>query len=71
MYLDFGHGERFWSNRSYKLKKESDMALKIEHDGKETLENAFEKVITTRDNDKYYSLDYRTKKQIMKTVTTL
>ena len=29
---------------------------------KETLENAFEKVITTRDNDKYYSLDYRTKK---------
>ena len=29
---------------------------------KENLENAFEKVITTRDNDKYYSLDYRTKK---------
>ena len=29
---------------------------------KETLENAFEKVITTRENDKYYSLDYRTKK---------
>ena len=42
--------------------KESDIALKIGMLIKKNLEKAFEKVITTRENDKYYSLDYRTSK---------
>ena len=61
-YLDFGHGGKDSGAIGYTNLKESDIALKIGMMVKETLENAFEKVITTRDNDKYYSLDYRTKK---------
>ena len=61
-YLDFGHGGKDPGAIGPTNLKESDIALKIGMTVKETLENAFEKVITTRDNDKYYSLDYRTKK---------
>ena len=61
-YLDFGHGGKDSGAIGYTNLKESDIALKIGMIIKENLENAFEKVITTRDNDKYYSLDYRTKK---------
>ena len=61
-YLDFGHGGKDPGAVGPTNLKESDIALKIGMMVKETLENAFEKVITTRDNDKYYSLDYRTKK---------
>ena len=43
--------------------KESDIALKIGMIIKENLRKCTnEKVITTREDDKYYSLDYRTKK---------
>ncbi len=61
-YLDFGHGGKDPGAMGPTKLKESDVALKIGMMVKETLENAFEKVITTRENDKYYSLDYRTKK---------
>ena len=61
-YLDFGHGGKDSGAIGPTKLKESDIALKIRMMVKEKLENAFEKVITTRDNDKYYSLDYRTKK---------
>ena len=61
-YLDFGHGGKDSGAIGPTNLKESDIALKIGMMVKETLENAFEKVIITRDNDKYYSLDYRTKK---------
>ena len=61
-YLDFGHGGKDSGAIGPTNLKESDIALKIGMIIKENLENAFEKVITTRDNDKYYSLDYRTKK---------
>ena len=61
-YLDFGHGGKDSGAIGPTKLKESDIALKIGMMVKEKLENAFEKVITTRDNDKYYSLDYRTKK---------
>ena len=61
-YLDFGHGGKDSGAIGPTNLKESDIALKIGMMVKEKLENAFEKVITTRDNDKYYSLDYRTKK---------
>ena len=61
-YLDFGHGGKDPGAIGPTKLKESDIALKIGMMVKEKLENAFEKVITTRDNDKYYSLDYRTKK---------
>ena len=61
-YLDFGHGGKDPGAVGPTNLKESDIALKIGMMVKETLENASEKVITTRDNDKYYSLDYRTKK---------
>ena len=61
-YLDFGHGGKDYGAIGPTNLKESDIALKIGMMVKEKLENAFEKVITTRDNDKYYSLDYRTKK---------
>ena len=61
-YLDFGHGGKDSGAIGPTNLKESDIVLKIGLMVKETLENAFEKVITTRDNDKYYSLDYRTKK---------
>ena len=61
-YLDFGHGGKDPGAIGPTNLKESDIALKIGMTVKETLENAFEKVVITRDNDKYYSLDYRTKK---------
>ena len=61
-YLDFGHGGKDSGAIGPTNLKESDIALKIGLMVKEKLENAFEKVIITRDNDKYYSLDYRTKK---------
>jgi len=61
-YLDFGHGGKDPGAIGPTNLKESDIVLKIGMMVKETLENAFEKVITTRENDKYYSLDYRTKK---------
>lgn len=61
-YLDFGHGGKDSGAIGPTNLKESDISLKIGMMVKENLENAFEKVITTRDNDKYYSLDYRTKK---------
>ena len=61
-YLDFGHGGKDPGAVGPTNLKESDTALKIGMIVKENLENALEKVITTRDNDKYYSLDYRTKK---------
>ena len=61
-YLDFGHGGKDSGAIGPTNLKESDIVLKIGLMVKETLENAFEKVIITRDNDQYYSLDYRTKK---------
>ena len=61
-YLDFGHGGKDPGAIGPTNLKESDVALKIGMIIKENLENVLEKVITTRDNDKYYSLDYRTKK---------
>ena len=61
-YLDFGHGGKDPGAIGPTNLKESDIALKIGMMVKENLENAFEQVITTRENDKYYSLDYRTKK---------
>ena len=61
-YLDFGHGGKDSGAIGTNKTKESDTVLKIGMLIKNNLEQAFEKVITTRDNDKYYSLDYRTKK---------
>ncbi|MBQ3422290.1 MAG: N-acetylmuramoyl-L-alanine amidase [Romboutsia sp.] len=61
-YLDFGHGGKDPGAIGPTNLKESDIALKIGMMVKENLENAFEKVITPRENDTYYSLDYRTKK---------
>ena len=61
-YLDFGHGGKDSGAVGPTNLKESDIALKIGMIVKENLENAFEKVITTRENVKYYSLDYRSKK---------
>ncbi|MBQ8998408.1 MAG: N-acetylmuramoyl-L-alanine amidase [Clostridium sp.] len=61
-YLDFGHGGKDSGAIGPTNLKESDIVLKIGMMVKEALENAFEKVITTRENDKYYSLDYRAKK---------
>lgn len=61
-YLDFGHGGKDSGAIGPTNLKESDIALKIGMMIKENLENALEKVITTRENDTYYSLDYRAKK---------
>ena len=61
-YLDFGHGGKDPGAIGPTNLKESDVALKIGMIIKENLENALEKVITTREDDKYYSLYYRTKK---------
>ena len=61
-YLDFGHGGKDPGAIGPTNLKESDVALKIGMIIKENLENALEKVITTREDDKYYSLDYRTQK---------
>ena len=61
-YLDFGHGGKDSGAIGTNKTKESDTVLKIGMMVKENLENALEKVITTRENDKYYSLNYRTTK---------
>ena len=61
-YLDFGHGGKDPGAVGPTNLKESDVALKIGMIIKENLENVLEKVITTREDAKYYSLDYRTKK---------
>ena len=61
-YLDFGHGGKDSGAVSANKTKESDTVLKIGMMVKQNLEQAFEKVITTREKDLYYSLDYRTSK---------
>ena len=61
-YLDFGHGGKDPGALSSNNTKESDTVLKIGMLIKNNLEQAFEKVITTREEDKYYSLDYRSSK---------
>ena len=61
-YLDFGHGGKDPGAIGPTNLKESDVALKIGMIIKENLENVLEKVITTREDDKYYSLDYRSSK---------
>lgn len=61
-YLDFGHGGKDPGALGQNKTKESEIALKIGLQVKNTLEQAFEKVVTTREDDKYYSLDYRSSK---------
>ena len=61
-YLDFGHGGKDPGAIGPTNLKESDIALKIGMMVKESLEKSLEKVVTTRENDTYYSLAYRTKK---------
>ena len=61
-YLDFGHGGKDPGAVGPTNLKESDIALKIGMMVKESLEKSLEKVVTTRENDTYYSLAYRTKK---------
>lgn len=61
-YLDFGHGGKDPGAVGPTGVKESDVVLKIGMLVKAKLEEAFEKVIITRETDKYYSLDYRTNK---------
>ena len=56
-YLDFGHGGKDSGAIGSNNTKESDTVLKIGMLVKSKLEEAFEKVITTRETDKYYSLD--------------
>ena len=61
-YLDFGHGGKDPGALGTNKTKESDTVLKIGMLIKNNLEQAFEKVITTREYDKYYSLDHRSSK---------
>ena len=61
-YLDFGHGGKDPGALGQNKTKESETVLKIGLLIKNTLEKALEKVITTRENDTYYSLDYRSTK---------
>ena len=61
-YLDFGHGGKDSVEMGTTKTKECDKVLKIGMLIKNYLEQAFEKVITTREDDKYYSLDYRSSK---------
>lgn len=61
-YLDFGHGGKDPGAVGSKNTKESDVVLKVGMLVKSKLEEAFEKVITTRESDMFYSLDYRTNK---------
>jgi N-acetylmuramoyl-L-alanine amidase len=61
-YLDFGHGGNDSGAVGSNDVKESDVVLTIGMLVKENLEKSFEKVVTTREDDKYYSLDYRSNK---------
>ena len=61
-YLDFRHGGKDSGALGSNKTKESDTVLKIGMIIKKNLEKAFEKVITTRIDDTYYSLDYRSSK---------
>ena len=61
-YLDFGHGGKDPGALGSKNTKESDIVLKIGMLVKSKLEKHFEKVITTRESDTFYSLEYRTNK---------
>ena len=61
-YLDFGHGGKDPGAIGTNKTKESTIVLKIGMLIKNNLEQAFEKVITTREDDKYYSLDHRSSK---------
>lgn len=61
-YLDFGHGGKDSGAVGTNQTKESDTVLKIGRLIKANLEKSNEKVITTRDTDLYFSLDYRSKK---------
>ena len=61
-YLDFGHGGKDSGAVSANKIKESDTVLKIGMLIKNNLEKNNEKVITTREKDLYYSLDYRSSK---------
>ena len=62
LYLDFGHGGKDSGAVGTNNTKESDTVLKIGKLIKANLEKAGEKVITTRDTDLYFSLDYRSNK---------
>ena len=61
-FLDFGHGGKDSGAVGAYNTKESDVVLKIGMIIKENLEKHNQQVITTRQDDKYYSLDYRSKK---------
>ena len=61
-YLDFGHGGKDSGAVGTNQTKESDTVLKIGRLIKANLEKYNEKVITTRDTDLYFSLDYRSSK---------
>ena len=61
-YLDFGHGGKDSGAVSANKTKESDTVLKIGMLIKNNLEKEGEKVVTTREKDLYYSLDYRSSK---------
>lgn len=61
-YLDFGHGGKDPGAIGQNKTKESDIVLKIGLQIKDTLEKSNEKVITTRESNEYYSLDYRSTK---------
>lgn len=61
-YLDFGHGGSDPGAVGANKTKESELALKIGMLVKSRLIKANETVITTRENDTYYSLSYRTSK---------
>lgn len=60
--LDFGHGGKDPGALGPKNTKESDTVLKIGMLVKSKLEKHCEKVITTRESDSFYSLEYRTNK---------
>lgn len=61
-YLDFGHGGKDSGAIGHNKTKESDSVLKVGMLVKNKLESAKEKVITTRETDKYYTLSSRTTK---------
>ena len=61
-YLDFGHGGKDPGALGSNKTKESETVLKIGMIIKNNLEKASEKIITTRTDDTYYSLDYRSSK---------